>query len=171
MPYTKDTYTSPSDSPQIELDPNHDGSIIRKAFLIESVFNLFSFPLLTNTRTILSYILNDPKHITPATILFARISTGIVIGGLTTALWTGLPNTKTAIESRPIVYLTLGGGELLLLPLLIIEALKGGGNDAALSVKASIVSMGCLAPILLWRAYTLFVRPDLMGRYREIKKE
>lgn len=171
MPHTIDTYSSPNDSRQIELDPNNDGRIVRIAFAVESIFNLFTLPLLTNTKTVLSHILNDPKYITPATTLFARMSSAIVIGGLTTALWTGIPNTKTALESRPIVYITLGGGELVLLPILILEALKRGGPDAALSLKACVVSIGCLAPILLWRAYALFVKPELMGRYRVVKKD
>ena len=61
----------------------------------------------------------------------------------------------------------LGVGEALLLPVLAIEVAKGGGRDAALSVKVAVACMGMLAPPLLWRLYVLCVRPDLLGRYTE----
>lgn len=62
----------------------------------------------------------------------------------------------------------LGMGEACLLPILGVEVAKGGGVDAAISVRVGMVSMGLLAPPLLWRLYVLCVRPELLGRYTEV---
>lgn len=59
----------------------------------------------------------------------------------------------------------------MLIPVLVIEATKGGGRDAALSVRACVGSIMCLAPPLAWRVYVLGLRPDLLGKYREVKGE
>ncbi|KAJ9610564.1 hypothetical protein H2200_005341 [Cladophialophora chaetospira] len=165
-------YKSPGTEITIELDPQHDGNIIRKAFLAESVLNLFTIPLITNTRTILSYLLANPSQINSTSIFFARLFGGLIVGGLTSALWAGLPNTKTGIESRKVVYITLGMGEVFLLPILALEAAKAAsGEEAALSVLGCGATIACLLPPLLWRAYVLFVKPELMGRYREVKRD
>ena len=170
-PGTSSSYKAPNTDVTIELDPQHDGSVVRKAFLIESILNLFSIPLITNTRTVLSYALRNPAHINPASIFFSRLFGGLIVGGLTSALWAGLPNTITGIESRKIVYITLGMGEVLLIPIIALEAMKGGGADAALTVRGCLATIACLLPPLLWRGYVLFVRPEMMGRYREVKQD
>jgi len=115
----------------IELDPQNNGSIVCKAFLVETISNLFSFPLIINASTVLSYLLNDPAHINHSLTLFARLFDGIVVGGLTSALWARLPNTKTGMESRKVVYLMLGKGEVLLIPIPAMKATRGGRKDAA----------------------------------------
>lgn len=159
---------SPTSNPAIEPDPNQNGSTIRKAFLLEAIANLFTIPLITNTRLILSLLLLYTFDISPASILFARLFGGVVVGGLTSALLAGATNTRNGIESRRPTYLLLGVGEALLVPILAVEAIKSG-RDAALSKKVALVSIGLLVPPLLWRCYVLFVRPDLLGRYREVK--
>jgi hypothetical protein len=172
MSRATDTHKSPNTNVTIELDAQHDGSTIRKAFLFESILNLFSIPLLSNTRTVLSYVLRNPAHINATSILFARLFGGIIVGGLTSALWAGLPNTKTGIESRKVVYITLGMGEVLLIPIIALEAMRGSsGKDTALTVRGCVATIVCLLLPLLWRAYVLFVRPDMMGRYREVKQD
>ena len=93
------------------------------------------------------------------------------MGGLTPGLLAGYTNTRNGIESRRIVYLMLGLGEVLLIPILTFEAMKAGNRDAAISVKVAVGSIMSLLPPLLWRLYVLFVRPDLLGRYRDIKEE
>ena len=55
----------------------------------------------------------------------------------------------------------------MLIPVLLLEAMKGGSRDAALSVKVAMGSILCLAPPLVWRLYVLVARPDLLGRYTE----
>jgi hypothetical protein len=162
---------SPAANPNIVPDPSQDGSTIRKAFVAEALANLFTVPLITNTRWVLSFLLLHPAHINPSSILFARLFGGIVVGGLTTALLAGATNTRNGIESRRPTYLLLGIGEACLLPILAIEAAKGGASDAALSVGVAVGCMGMLAPPLLWRLYVLLVRPDLLGRYSETRKD
>jgi hypothetical protein len=153
----------------IQLDPIHNGSTIRKAFLAEALLNLFTIPLLTHPRPILSLLLNNPAHINSSTVLFARLFGALVVGGLTPALFAGLPNTRTGISSRPTVYVLLGMGEVGMIPFLLQQALGGGGR--ALGQGVAWATLGCLVPPLLWRIYVLFVRPDLMGRYREVNKD
>jgi hypothetical protein len=160
---------SPATNPPIIPDPAHTGSVIRKAFVLEALANLFTIPLITNTRFVLSFLLLHPSHINPTSILFARLFGGIIVGGLTSALLVGATNTRNGIESRRPTYLLLGMGEVCLLPMLVLEAAKGNGADAAISVKAAVVSMGMLAPPLMWRLFVLFVKPELLGRYTETK--
>ncbi|KAF1915154.1 hypothetical protein BDU57DRAFT_530208 [Ampelomyces quisqualis] len=158
---------SPDVTPPVDADPRATGSTIRKAFLLEALANLFTIPLITHTRFILSYLLLHPVDINPSSIFFARLFGGIVVGGLTFALLAGATNTRNGIESRRPTYLMLGVGEACLIPMLGVEAAKGGGVDAAVSVRVAVVSMGMLVPPLLWRVYVLVFRPDLLGRYVE----
>jgi len=162
---------SPATNPSIAPDPSQDGSAIRKAFVLEAAANLFTIPLITNTRFVLSFLLLHPSHINPSSVLFARLFGGLVVGGLTSALLAGATNTRNGIESRRPTYLLLGLGEACLLPILAMEATKGGSADAALSVKTAAVCMGLLAPPLVWRLYVLFLRPDLLGKYLETKDD
>ncbi|EAT77515.1 hypothetical protein HBI56_197630 [Parastagonospora nodorum] len=162
---------SPATNPNITPDPSQDGSTIRKAFILEAAANLFTIPLITNTRFVLSFLLLRPSHINPTSVLFARLFGGLVVGGLTSALLAGATNTRNGIESRRPTYLLLGLGEACLLPILAMEASKGGSVDAALSVKTALVCMGMLAPPLVWRLYVLFLRPDLLGKYVETKDD
>jgi hypothetical protein len=157
---------SPASNPPIHPSPSHTGSAIRKAFLAEAIANLFTIPLITHTRWTLGLLLKHPSHINPASILFARLFGGIIVGGLTSALLAGYSNTRNGIESRRVVYLMLGMGEALLIPMLVAEALKDG-RDAALSVKVAVASIACLVPPLIWRLYVLCVKPELLGRYTE----
>jgi hypothetical protein len=158
---------SPASNPYIKPDPTQNGSTIRKAFVLEACANLFTIPLITHTSFILSLLLNNPSHINPASILFARLFGGLVVGGLTSALLIGATNTRNGVESRRPTYVLLGLGEALLIPILGAEIGKGGGKNAALSVKAAVGCIGFLLPPLVWRCYVLFVRPDLLGRYED----
>jgi len=159
---------SPIANPYIIPDPTVNGSTIRKAFVLEAIANLFSIPIITNTRSVLSAILAHPsRDINSTSILLARILGGLVVSGLTSALLVGATNTRNGIESRRPVYMLLGLGEGALIPILILDLLEGGGEGAALSQKAAAGSVACLVPPLLWRLYVLFVRPDLFGRYTE----
>ena len=158
---------SPASNPRIYPDPNQDGSTVRKAFFLEAMANLFTIPLITNTRFVLSFLVLHPSDINPTSVLFARLFGGIIVGGLTSALLAGATNTRNGIESRRPTYLMLGLGEALLIPILAIEAARES-KDAALSTKAALVSIGMLVPPLAWRLYVLFVRPELLGRYRDV---
>jgi hypothetical protein len=164
MPTTK----SPATNPNITPDPAQNGSTIRKAFLLEAFANLFTIPLITNTRWMLSLLLNNPsRDINPTSVLFARLFGGLVVGGLTSALLAGATNTRNGIESRRPTYMLLGLGEALLIPMIVLDLIEGGGPNAALSKKVAAASVACLVPPLFWRLYVLFVRPDLLGQYTE----
>ena len=165
----KSPYKSPTNNPRIELDPAYPGTTIRKAFLIEALLNLGSFPLITHPRFCLSLLLNNPYQVNASSAFFARFFGGLVVGALTPGLLYGYLNTRQGIESRKTVYVSLGLGECVLIPLLVLEAMKGGGLDAALSVHGALAAIMLLAPPLLWRVYVLFLRPDMLGRYREVK--
>lgn len=86
---------------------------------------------------------------------------------MTTGLLAGTTNTRNGIESRRPVYLLLGVGEALLIPVLVLEALKNGNRDAAFTRLAALCSIACLVPGLVWRSYVMCVRPDLLGKYEE----
>ena len=107
------------------MDPQNNGNIVRTALLVEGLLNLLSFPFLTHTVPILRLVLNNPAHINPASVFFTRFFGGVVTAGLSTALFACLPNTRGAIESRRTAYLILGWGEVVLIPVLILEMMKG----------------------------------------------
>lgn len=62
----------------------------------------------------------------------------------------------------------LGGGEAVLIPVLVAHALGVAGVEGAFGVLATWGAVGCLVPPVLWRAYALFVRPELFGRYKGV---
>lgn len=155
----------------IELDPQNNGEYVRKAFMIEGYLNLATIPLITHPRLILPYLLNRPYEINESTVFFARLFGVIVVAALSPGLFAGARNTRNAIESRSIVYIILGGAELLMVPMLLMEALKRGNRDAVLGFKTAVNGVLSITPPLLWRVYVLFVRPNLLGRYREVKRD
>lgn len=160
-------YKSPSMSSQVEVDPSAPGTVIRRAFAIEAVLNLFVLPLILYPRATLSHMIQNPAEITSTTTLLARAWGGLVVGAFTPALLLGLPNTRAGIESRTTVYYMLGLGEMLLVPLLAWHA----GEDGGLSAKACMVAITNLLPPLAWRVYTLCCKPEWFGRYRDVKGE
>jgi hypothetical protein len=163
------SYRSAWANPKIELDPQNDGEIVRKAFIVEGFLNLGTLPLITHPRTILPYLLNHPSQINATTVFFARLFGIIVVAALTPGLFAGARNTRNGIESRSTMYITLGGAELLLIPMLINEVMKGGSHNAILGFKTAVMGVLSVTPPLLWRIWVLYVQPKLLGRYREVK--
>lgn len=157
-------------SSPVELDPSAPGTAVRRAFALEALLNLFTLPLLFSPKSVLSHMVNDPAAITPVAELLGQVFGGLVVGALTPALLLGLPNTRAAIESRRTVYYLLACGELALIPLLAWHAAYGW-EKGALSQGACLASIGFLIPPVLWRGFVLFVRPDMFGRYRDVKKD
>lgn len=164
------SYKSPSLSTAAQADPANSGLAVRRAFLIESFFNFLSFPLITNPRFCLSLLLNHPSQINPATIFWTRLFGGLVVGCFAPILLMGYPNTRTAIEIRRPVYIMLGLGEMTIIPLLLNEFFKGGKGDAALTPLGAAGAVLTLATPFVWRLYTLFVRPEMLGKYKEVKR-
>lgn len=162
-------YKEASRDAPIEMDPRHDGEYVRKAFLIEACLNLGTIPLITHPRFVLPYLLNRSADLNVTTIFFARLFGILVVAALSPGLFAGARRTRTAIESRGIVYIILGGAELLLVPMLLNEARLGSSRSAVLGQKTAIMGAISMAIPLVWRLYVLFLRPDLLGRYREVK--
>jgi hypothetical protein len=165
------SYRSVWANPSIELDPSNDGELVRKAFIFEGFLNLGTLPLITHPRTILPYLLSNPHQINASTVFFARLFGIIVVAALTPGLFAGARNTRNGIESRSVVYTTLGGAELVLIPMLMMEASKKGGLDSILGYKTAVLGLLGVTPPLLWRIWVLFFQPQLLGRYREVKSE
>lgn len=164
------SYKPASANIPIEVDPKHDGDVVRKAFLIEGCLNLGTLPLITHPRLILPYLLNHPHHVNATTVFFARLFAIVIVGALSPGLFAGARNTRNAIESRSIVYMILGGAEVLLIPFLANEVLKRNRPDAVLGHRTALIAVFSITPPLLWRIFVLFARPDLLGRYRETRE-
>jgi hypothetical protein len=165
------SYKSAWSNPSIELDPQNDGATVRKAFIFEGFLNLGTLPLITHPRTILPYLLAHPNQVNSTSVFFARLFGIIVVAALTPGLWSGARNTRNGIESRSVMYKALGGAELVLIPMLMNEVIKGGGYDAVLGYKTALMGVLSVTPPLLWRIWVLYVKPELLGRYREVKRE
>lgn len=162
-------YKEASRDVPIEMDPRHDGEYVRKAFLIEGCLNLGTIPIITHPRFVLPYLLNRPGDVNSSTVFFARLFGIIVVAALSPGLFIGARRSSNAIESRCIVYIILGGAELLMVPMLLNEARLGSSRSAVLGRTTAIIGAISMAIPLVWRLYVLFIRPDLLGRYREVK--
>ena len=69
------------------------------------------------------------------------------------------------------MYITLGGAEVVLIPMLMNEVMKGGERNAILGYWTALMGVLSVTPPLLWRIWVLFVKPEMLGRYREVKGE
>ena len=165
------SYKSVSLNPSVQLDPQNDGEKVRRAFIVEGFLNLGTLPLITHPRTVLPYLLNHPNQINATSVFFARLFGVIIVAALTPGLFAGARNTRNGIESRSVVYTALGGAELVLIPMLLNEVMKGGRYDAVLGFKTALIGVLSVTPPLLWRIWVLYFRPELLGRYREVKQE
>lgn len=69
------------------------------------------------------------------------------------------------------MYTALGGAEVVLIPMLMNEVMKGGTRDAVLGYWTALMGVLSVTPPLLWRIWVLFVKPEMLGRYKEVKGE
>jgi hypothetical protein len=156
-------------SPAVEVDPTAPGTFIRYAMAIEGTLNILAgVPMLFYPSIFLSLMAKSPAvytSVSPSTAMFQWI--GALILGITPQLFLALPNTRRAIESRRMVYISLGAGELALIPLFLWQASRDSGFTSTALGNAVVM----LAPALLFRGYVLFVKPSLMGRYRDVVKK
>jgi hypothetical protein len=155
----------------IQINPEHLGPAVRRAFLAEAIFHICTIPLVTHTRQYLSLFFLRPSDITPAVLFFARVFAGLILFGMTPALLYGVPNTAKAIASRRATYVMLAGTEVYLIPLLLVELSRGGTlkKGAVFSMGTTAGLMSLLVTPFLFRLYVLFVKPDMMGRLEEVK--
>jgi hypothetical protein len=169
----------------VEIDPSSPGTIIRCAMAIEGVFNIFGATMmLLYPATLLSYAIAGVASfadnrsvktcVTPALISMVQWL-GALILGLTPQLFLSIPNTRQAIESRRLVYLTLGAGELGLAAVILWQV-YGSGLEAEhvgeqLSNKTLVRIAQQMILMLGLRLYVLYCRPSLLGKYREVAKD
>lgn len=142
---------------------------MRYAMALEAGLNVFGatamlmYPLHT-----LSFMVTKPSESTAASAALVQWL-GALTCGLAVPLLCALPNTRGAIESRRVVYYTLGAGEGCLVPLFLWQA-YGNGTATGLTPKALMVCASVLFPTLVWRGTVLFGKPEWLGRYRDVKK-
>lgn len=161
-------YTAPSMVIPVEVDPSAPGTVVRRAMAIEALLNLGTLPLLLYPKELLSYVVSRPTEITDTAAIMAQLFGAIVVGALTPLLLLGVPNTRSAIESRRTIYYALGAGEAILIPFFLLQASSG---DVGLTSRACIGVVSCLVPPVLWRAYVFLQKPEWFGRYCDVKKE
>lgn len=163
------TYSGPGHTTEvIELDPTATGNIVRKAMIYESIFTVIAggyiafFP-----RHFLSLLVPKPSDITP-TAIAAAIHYGALSTAVTVPLLFGIPNTRTAIDARPLIYTFMGSAEILMIATSLFIGYLG--DDSGFAAKASLTGAVNLTGPLLWRYWVLFKRRDWMGRYRVVSK-
>ncbi|MCJ1294291.1 hypothetical protein MMC34_005849 [Xylographa carneopallida] len=167
MAWSSSKYVSPSlASIPVQIDPSAAGTTIRWALAAEAGINaLTSAFMIFKPSTLLQMI--SVSSSSPDPVAAAMLQW---LGGLTLALIAPLllafPNTKSGIESRPVVYATLLSMEVALLPLITWQAMTGHTLSSKSLVNVAATFIG---PIL-WRLWILWYRPELMGRYTEDKK-
>ena len=149
----------------ITLDPRHPGTNIRRFMALEASLNILgALPMLLMPSTC-ARSLTHPGSASPATAQLIQWLGALTLG-LTPQLLLALPNTKTAIESRAMAYVTLGAGEAALVGVMLWQA-WGGSAEGGFTGRALVGAAGVLAPTLVARAWVLFWRPEVLGRYVE----
>lgn len=132
--------------------------------VLEAAFNILgAIPMLFFPSTVAS-LMTSTGAASPATAQLLQWLGALTLG-LTPQLLLALQNTKTAIESRATVYVTLGAGEAMLIPVMLWQA--GVGDEGGFTGKALVRAAGVLLVPLVWRVYVLGWRPELLGRYVE----
>jgi hypothetical protein len=143
-------------------------SIIQYALGFESLANIFGATLFTffpayclsraTAKTDLAFI-SPHAHFSfasPSSITLLQ-AFGTIIFALTVPLVMCIKDRPGVEDTRRVVYWTLGVGEALLIPLLLIKAMEGDKSG----FKSDILVGGAanLVPILLWRVWVLGVKP------------
>ncbi|GAB7348004.1 hypothetical protein MBLNU459_g5501t1 [Dothideomycetes sp. NU459] len=133
-------YVVPSLATPVEMDPSAPGTIVRRAMVIEALFNIGTLPLLLYPKEMLSYVVTRPSEITDTAATMAQLFSTLVVGALTPLLLLGVPNTRSAIESRRTIYYTLGAGEAFLIPYFLYQATVGHSGLTPLACLGSVAS-------------------------------
>lgn len=161
--------SSSSPSPVVQVDPSAPGTFFRYAAAIESTLNILGgATMMLRPGFFLDLMVYSSSEISHASISQIQWFGALTLG-LTPQLLFAIPNTRRSIEGRRMAYITLGAGELALIPVFLWQAF---GPEAGLgfSTKALIgATMNLLLPLLV-RIYVLFVDPNLLGRYRDDRR-
>jgi len=121
---------------------------------------IFATTSLLYPETSLLSMVRSPLFITPTTTFLLQ-TTSVLLYALTTPMVYCIQNTRLAVESRRIVYLTLGAGEVFLIPLLLWKAITR--EETGLEKGSLVSSAMTLVPILAWRTFTLWKKPEWFG--------
>jgi hypothetical protein len=148
-------------------------SIIQTAFALEAFVNLPTIiGLLFFPSAVLKLFIASPipsLELNATTTFLARSLGGLVLS-LTPQLLLAYPNSKDCAAKRKLAYVTLGTGEVALVPLLLWEAFRASDQSKAAGVSAGgltttscLVSVANLTPLLAWRIYVFLVKPQWFG--------
>lgn len=155
------------------IDPQASGKPVRIALVIEAVATLLSgFAVIVRPHLLVSH-LTDTSNITPLSLLLTQVVgvLSLVFGALCTL---AVPNTPHAVASRKPLYWVLGLGELGVLILLVWHLALY--DDAMLPSQMPATRQGLykgiqqMGPMIVWRAFVVFVRPQWFGRWVQNEK-
>lgn len=158
---------SPSTSSLQGVDPSASGTIIRGALAFESVFTLGvgAYYMFFPRHFFLSAMGTTAAQVTTTAVQVAQQFGAVnVLVGATVGLL--VPNTRTAIECRPIFYRVALAFEFLFAGILGWQAFTMDGMPK----QSLLAGVGQLSPFIAWRIFTLLWKPEWFGRYLEGKK-
>ena len=172
----------------ISVNPSESGDVFRVAAVVEGVFNILGGGvMMLFPAWCLSWLAAPQSSMTPTATSMTQWL-GALTWGLTPQLLLAVPNTRTAIESRQMVYICLLAGEGCLIPVMLWQAavvnrrqeheggslrlgLGDGGSPSGMSTRALLAASAVLASISIWRLCLLCARPDWLGSYRVIDRQ
>lgn len=141
--------------------------MFRYALVAEATLNLASVvPMLIDPSYILSWLVESPEHITPASCSLVQWC-GCVVAGLTVPLILSVPHTPEAPTFRKLTYQMYAAAELALGMAMGMQYLNG---NSGLKSEALWSSMTTMAALVAVRAYFLVVNPNYMEGQANAKK-
>ncbi len=114
---------------------------------------------------VLGFLSNSTKYPNSLSAALMQLLGGCVFA-LMTPLLLAIPKTRAGIESRPIVYVTMLAGEVVLIPVMMWQALVAKSIP-----ETALIFCGNLVGLIIWRVWVLWFRPSWMGRYSEQQKD
>lgn len=152
---------------------SNSNSIFRSALLVESAVNIASmFPMILNPEQPLSFLVQGPSQITPATKSLMQWFGGII--ALATApLLLSYPepgpgqSASVVTARRRLTYAMMGVTEAALGLLTASQYLSG---NSGMTNQALLTATGMMGTFLSMRVFFLYVRPELMAAKDSSKK-
>lgn len=115
-------------------------------------------------RWLLGPIVTHPSTINSTTISIC-LWIGTIILAFTTQIVLAIPNARSAIESRRLVYWTLSAGECFLVPLFLYQACWS--TEFELNRKLLVVNTTFFVAHMVWQLLCLLLKPHWFGRYQD----
>ncbi|KAF4549896.1 Hypothetical protein D9617_19g102010 [Elsinoe fawcettii] len=142
-------------------------TLIQSALAIESLGNIAGgIGFLLFPRFNLSLLIRDTSLINPLALTLMQMLGGITLA-LTVPLLAAYPDTPAGVAHRRSAYVTLGVGEGVIVPLLLMGWLRGESPFHAGMVVGGSAVLGGIAG---WRAWCLFARPGVLVATQGEKK-